>query len=88
MSNLDTILDVAESFSSSVKIGRNTSGYYIIDIKSVDYKNNTYDIMARQIYGTGNSVEAACESYILKAKGKILFRSDLSSEKRIEFIIL
>jgi hypothetical protein len=69
------------AFASDVRLSVNLEGQFNVDVREVWYENDAHDIMQRSIFGTGNTVEEACENFFAKARGKILFRTMYSGKR-------
>jgi hypothetical protein len=78
MKRIDAMISLAKTFSSSISLSKNIEGKYLVDIRMVSWKEHRRDIVQRSIFGTGLSVETACEDFMEQAKGKILFGNDKS----------
>lgn len=85
---IDQMIDLARVFSSDIRLTKDVNLRYMVSIYRVSYKENTADIMARSITGRGISVESACEDFMDKARGRLLFGDDPTyyGDKRPEFI--
>lgn len=90
MSQIDTMIILAKSFSSHVELTKDAAGRYMVSIQYVSYKENRNDIMARSICGRGPSVIEACDDFLTQAKGRILFGDNklFYGENRPEYICL
>lgn len=90
-SNLDKMISLSKSFSSSLDVSKDLEGKYLVSIYRVSYKENNRDIMSRGICGrSADSLEMACRDFLQNASGKILFGDDKNfyGENRPEFICL
>lgn len=83
--NLDTMINLANIFNTTFYINKIDTGY-LVSLRQISYKQDSYDIMARGLVGRGSSLESACSEYLNVAKGRILFRDDQPQEKRKEYI--
>lgn len=72
-STLDQMIDLANVFSSQVRITKDVNGKYLVTIEHVSYKENRHDIMQRSICGRGENIGNACADFMDNARGKLLF---------------
>ena len=88
----DRLLNIAGVFNTDIKVFRISAGIHNIgvSINRVSSKDSHSSSIASSIFGRGTDFESACQDFLSRAGGKLLFGDDRAyyGDNRPEFICL